>query len=481
MNRPLAPAADPAAVGEMSLTQCATLIASGALSPVDATEALLERIARHDGAVKSYQTVMAPQARAEAAARADELSRGLSRGPLHGVPIAVKDLCMTADAPTAAGMAIHRTYMANADSTVVARLRRAGAVILGKLAMTEGAFSGHHPEMPTPLNPWNPDIWTGASSSGSGAATAAGLCLGSLGSDTGGSIRFPSHACGVTGLKPTWGRVSRAGVFALADSLDHVGPMARSAADCAAILAAMAGPDPRDPTASTAPVQDYVGACGKPAAGLTVGFDREGVLAACAPEVAAALEAAVAALESVGVRVVPMTLPDATGIGDCWTHICSVETLIAHEGAWPARKAEYGPQLSGLLEIGETVTPLMLGKAMQWRLGYAGAWERAVLGLDMVLLPVVGAPTHDLTAWGRILSGEDAGGVGELIRFTAPADMTGHPSLTLPAGFDSRGAPIGVQLIGRKFDEAALLTAGHAFQSVTDWHVRRPDLARFAA
>ena len=481
MSRPSPPDADLAPVGELSLAEASGLIAAGALSPVMATEALLERIARHDGALRSHQTLMAEQARAEAAAREAERARGMSRGPLHGVPIAVKDLCMTADAPTAAGMAIHRDFMANEDSTVVARLRRAGAVILGKLAMTEGAYAGHHPEMPTPVNPWNPDVWTGASSSGSGAATAAGLCLGSPGSDTGGSIRFPSHACGVTGLKPTWGRVSRAGVFALADSLDHVGPMARSAADCAAMLAAMAGPDPRDPTASTAPVQDYLGACGRPAAGLTVGFDRDSILPACAPEIAAALEGMVEALEAVGARVAPMTLPDATGIGDYWTQICAIETLIAHEGTWPARKAEYGPQLSGLLELGETVTPLMLGKAMQWRLGYAGAWERAVRGLDMALLPVVGAPTHDLTAWGRILSGEDAGGVGELIRFTAPADMTGHPALILPAGFDARGAPVGVQLIGRKFDEATLFTAGRAVQSVTDWHVRRPDLSRFAA
>jgi amidase len=188
------------------------------------------------------------------------------------VPIAVKDLCYTDFAPTAAGMLIYKGFIPPYTCTVVERLERAGAVILGKLSMTEGAFAIHHPGMPTPVNPWRAEVWTGASSSGSGAATAAGLCYGSLGSDTGGSIRFPSAACGLTGLKPTWGRVSRYGVFPLSETLDHIGPMTRTAADCAVMLAAIAGADPRDPTALLAPVPDYVAGLTGGIRGLRVGI-----------------------------------------------------------------------------------------------------------------------------------------------------------------------------------------------------------------
>ena len=212
------------------------------LSAVQVTQAQLDRIARLDGKLKSYAHVMASSALEQARLADKEIAGGKVRGALHGVPIAVKDLCWTSDAPTAAGMKIHRDNRPSEDATVVARFREAGAVILGKLQLTEGAYADHHPEIDPPKNPWDATLWSGASSSGSGVATAAGLCYGSLGSDTGGSIRFPSAANGVTGLKPTWGRVSRYGVFELAATLDHIGPMARSAVDCGAILGVIAGP-----------------------------------------------------------------------------------------------------------------------------------------------------------------------------------------------------------------------------------------------
>jgi amidase len=230
------------------------------LQPTMITETILARIARHDEVIKSYTTLLVDRAMAKAREAEDELDRGIWRGPLHGVPIAVKDLCYTEYATTAAGMFIYKDFVPPYTCTVVERLERAGAIILGKLTMTEGAFATHHPNMPTPINPWNADVWTGVSSSGSGAATAAGLCFGLLGSDTGGSIRLPSASCGLTGLKPTWGRVSRNGIFPLSESLDHIGPMARTAADCAALLTAIAGVDPRDPTALLAPVPDYMAA-----------------------------------------------------------------------------------------------------------------------------------------------------------------------------------------------------------------------------
>src|SRR5690348_11885225 len=241
-----------------SLDDVARQLKARQLSSVDLTRALLDRIGRIDPRLKSFATLTAERALADAEARDAETAAGRSRGALHGVPIAVKDLCNTAGVPTAAGMMIHRTNIPTEDATVVARLKAAGAVILGKLQMTEGAFGAHHPAIPAPINPWNAAYWTGVSSSGSGVATAAGLCYASLGSDTGGSIRFPSTMNGLSGLKPTWGRVSRAGVFPLAESLDHIGPMARSALDCAWIMGVIAGADADDPTAAPIPVPNYV-------------------------------------------------------------------------------------------------------------------------------------------------------------------------------------------------------------------------------
>src|SRR5258706_6758012 len=230
------------------LVEVGQRIAKRELSSVEATQAQLDRIARLDGQLKSYAYVMASSALEQAQAAEREIAAGKVRGPLHGVPIAVKDLCWTMDAPTAAGMTIYRNNRPGEDATVVTRLKEAGAVILGKLQLTEGAYADHHPDIDPPRNPWDATLWPGASSSGSGVATAAGLCYGSLGSDTGGSIRFPSAANSVTGLKPTWGRVSRYGGFELAATPDHIGPMARTAADARAMLAAIAAVGPQDPS-----------------------------------------------------------------------------------------------------------------------------------------------------------------------------------------------------------------------------------------
>ena len=241
----------------LQLHEISHLIRTRTLSSREVTEAMLARIDDLEPGLRAFATVMAESALVEAD-RADALAaRGDWLGDLHGVPLAVKDLANTHDAPTGAGTTIHADFRPETDATVVARLRRAGAVILGKLRLTEGAFTGHHPDLPTPVNPWDTATWSGVSSSGSGVATAAGLCFGSLGSDTGGSIRLPSAANGVTGLKPTWGRVSRHGIFGLAPSLDHIGPMTRSARDAAIILEAIAGHDRLDPTSSLEPTAEY--------------------------------------------------------------------------------------------------------------------------------------------------------------------------------------------------------------------------------
>lgn len=251
------PRLDEDAISKLELTEVADLIRTRQLTSAEVTESTLRRIERLDPQLKSYAFVMPETALAAARAADADIARGHYEGVLHGVPIGVKDLCYTVDAPTAAGTTIFRDFRPAYDATVVARLRAAGAVIIGKLAMTEGAYLGYHPSLPTPVNPWDPTAWAGVSSSGCGVATAAGLCFGSIGSDTGGSIRFPTSMCGVTGIKPTWGRVSRHGVVELAASYDHVGPITRSAHDAAVLLSVIAGSDIHDPSCSAEPVPDY--------------------------------------------------------------------------------------------------------------------------------------------------------------------------------------------------------------------------------
>ena len=240
----------------LQLTELSELLRSRTVSPVEVTRAQLDRIAALDGKLASYVMVMADQALAAAERAGREIAAGQHRGVLHGVPVAIKDLFWTKDAPAAAGMAVYRDFRPGQDATAVARLRDAGAIILGKLQMTEGAYSDHHPSITPPVNPWDAGYWTGISSSGPAVATAAGLCYGSLASDTGGSIRWPCAATGLTGIKPTWGRVSRHGTFALAPSMDHAGPIARSAADATALLTVLSGPDPADPTSLPGPAPD---------------------------------------------------------------------------------------------------------------------------------------------------------------------------------------------------------------------------------
>src|SRR5579863_7794725 len=312
----------------LELTELAQRIRAKEISPVEATKASLARIEALDGALKSYATVTAEAALAQARQAEGEIAGGRYRGPLHGVPIAVKDLCYTKGVPTSAGMPIHRDFKPDFDATVVARLKDAGAVILGKLQLTEGAFADHHPQIAPPVNPWNADHWSGASSSGSGVATAAGLCYASLGSDTGGSIRFPSAANGVTGLKPTWGRVSRYGVFALADSLDHIGPMTRSAADAGAVLGVIAGADPNDPTTRGELVPNYLAGLERGIRGLRIGVDEDFNTRDVDAEVVASVRGAIATLKDLGAEIRPIRFPNVDEMVTGWVPFCAVETAI---------------------------------------------------------------------------------------------------------------------------------------------------------
>ena len=466
-------------IPDLTMMETSALIASGEATPSDVTQSVLARVAEVNGKLDAFITLTADRAVEQAETATKERAAGLNRGPLHGIPFALKDLCETDFAPTSAGLALLKNNETGRNATVTTRLEQAGCVTIGKLGMTEGAYSGHNDKMPVPKNPWNPACWAGSSSSGSGVSVAAGMTFGAIGSDTGGSIRFPSGCNGITGMKGTWGRVSRHGVFALADSLDHVGPMARSAEDCAAIMTAIAGPDVNDPTALMAPVPDYLASCGGPIVGMRIGIDRAAVIDESAPETAAVIREAIAVYEALGAEIVPLSFPFPTDAVDQWTILCAIEVALAHKGRFPEKCEGYAPHLTELLDFGLGLTAAEVGEAMQWRLVYNGSIARAMHGIDAMLFPVTGAPMAELdNIYGAPSAGKNEN-LGDMLKFTAPADFTGFPSLTLPGGFDSRGAPIGFQLMGPALTEEALFRAGAAFQQVTDFHTKRPNLTPF--
>jgi amidase len=458
----------------LELTELSRRIHARELSPVEATQAQLERIEKLDGQLKSYAHVMAEPALLRARAAEAEIMRGQIRGKLHGVPIAVKDLCWTQGIPTAAGTTIYKDFRPTEDATVVRRLYAAGAIILGKLQLTEGAWAEHHPRIAPPVNPWNAAHWSGASSSGSGVATAAGLCYGSLGSDTGGSIRFPSAANGVTGLKPTWGRVSRHGVFELAATLDHIGPMARSAADCGAMLGVIAGSDPNDPTAVLGPVPNYRAGMTRGLRGLRIGVDHAWNTTGVDKVTVDAVTAALRTVSDLGAEIREVKFPDVAQMIADWFPLCSVQTAVAHEATYPARKSEYGPALSSFIEPGRALSGIDYQKIILRRADFRGRVAGLFQGIDLLLVPAQSFASPTTARMAHL--GEDTEMLNALVRYTMPFNMTGSPTMTLPCGFTDAGTPLAFQFVGRHFEEEMLVRAGYAYQAATDWHREHPAL-----
>jgi len=458
-----------------TLARVSDLIRRRKLSPVEATQAILARIEQLDGQYRSYVTVTADRALERAKLAEAEIARGLWRGPLHGAPIAVKDLCNTTFAPTASGTTIFKGVTPSFNATVVDRLEQAGAVILGKLRMTEGAYTSHHPQEPTPLNPWNTEYWVGSSSTGSGVATSLGLCYGSLGSDTGGSIRFPSATCGLTGIKPTWGRVSRHGVFPLAESLDHVGPMTRSAADAAAMLGAIAGYDINDATSYSAAPPDYLEAIADGVRALRIGVDRGYATDGVDGQVVAAFDDAVAAFADLKAIVRNVQFPSYRRLVSLWIAMCSVETAAAHRETYPARKAEYGPDLAQLIEQGLATSGVEIADINLERIRFERRLADLFKQVDVLLIPTMPVPIPSLKLMASY--GEDPNVLLNILRFTAPFNFSGSPTITLPNGSDSAGMPLSMQVVGPHLSEDVLVRVAQAFQYVTDWHKRRPPVA----
>ena len=457
-----------------SIAEAAEALRTEAVSSTQLTRLMLERIARFDPMLHSFQAVAAEAALATAAVLDQEAAAGRWRGPLHGIPFAIKDAFFTTRIPTGLGSPVFDAWQAPYDSTATARLEEAGAVLLGKLTLTEGVYADHHPTTVPPVNPFGPAHWTGTSSSGSGVAVTAGLCYGALGTDTGGSIRLPSACCGLTGIKPTWGRVSRHGVFPLAESLDHVGPMARTARDAALMLQAIAGQDPNDPTASPASVPDYVGLIEGGVADLTVGIDWGAIEARADAEVVASLRAVAVIVEGLGARLVDVRMPPSDAILTGWAVQCAVEAAIAHRPFYPSRRDEYGARFAALLERGRAFSGEALAEALAERRLYTGRMAQLFDGIDLLLVPAlpVAGPTLDFMA----SLGEDPAGILAIGPFTAPFDVCGYPTITLPCGESGSGIPIGFQFAAKPFAEELLCRAAHAYQGTTGWHLRRPDL-----
>jgi amidase len=458
------------------ITDIAGLLERRELSPVELTQHMLDRISALDGQLHGYQTVMAEQAMEAAAKAESEIVSGKYRGALHGIPVAVKDLCFTRGVPTRGGLAVLRDFVPDYDATVVQRLESAGAILLGKLNLTEGAMVGYHPDFTIPVNPWRNDLWSGASSSGSGVATAAGLCFAALGSDTGGSIRFPAMANGVVGLKPTYGRVSRFGVLDLGETLDHVGPLTRGVEDAGLVLAAISGQDKSDPTSLPAPLPD-LSDIGAGVEGLRIGYDSGFARQGTDPELVASIEAALCLLESLGAHVVDLEVPpDTLSIGELWFPICTYEAHKAHAPYYPSRREEYGNYFREFLDIGASVTDAQYNDAIAARRNFSERYESVLTKVDAMLCPA-GGVTMPIPA-------DQYGGAETLaplfdqvqMQFTIPDDFAGTPTLTLPCGQDKNGIPHAMQLVGRSLSEATLCRIGRAYEAATEWHQRHPPL-----
>jgi len=455
----------------LSLSEVAAALRKREVTSVEATRAVLDRIHQLNPKLRAYLTVLDESALRQAEVADKEIAAGKYRGPLHGVPVAVKDLCRTKGVPTTCASKVLRDFRPDSNATVVDRFETAGAVLLGKLHLTEFAMAWYHPEIPTPLNPWNPALWPGASSSGSGVATAAGLCYAAIGTDTGGSIRFPSAANGIVGLKPTWGRVSRHGVFPLGESLDHIGPMTRSVADAALVLGVIAGRDPRDDSSLDAPLDDYAAAAKAGAFSVRVGFD-ENYVARAANDVATAVTNAVRDLERVGARIIKVKMPDIEPCLSAWTTLCAAEAAAGHKATYPSRASDYGPGFKSFLELGASIRGQDYAEAHMVRERFAARFHALFDQVDIIACASM--PSASLPADGIPPDASGFTGPNPLMAYTAPFNFSRNPTLSMPGG-DGKGAPPpSLQLVGRLLGEATLIRAGAAYERATEWHQQRP-------
>jgi amidase len=453
----------------LDLLEAGELVAQRQISALELTRHQIERMATHRH-LNAFITETVDLALQQAKVADAEIAAGHRRSVVHGVPIAVKDVFDLVGTPTTAGMPIRRTTSAVRDATAVRRLKNAGAIILGKLNLTEGVYAEHAALFGAPVNPWDPERWCGASSSGSAVAVAAGLAFAGLSSETGGSIRIPSSVNGVTGLKPTWGRVSRHGVFELAGNLDHVGPIARSASDAGALLAVIAGRDPADPTTSRSPRPRHLGADQAGLDGIRIGLDLSFAADGVDPEIVSALEHAIQIMRELGAVLVSITVPDTSKIIWDWFDVCAVQVAIAHEHTYPLRAQDYGRALAEIIEKGRAASAMDYQRVIARREAFRGTFDALFDQVDLIISPglAFSVPTSKaMSVWNEEL-------ISGIHRFTCPITMSGHPVISMPGGVHTDGHSIAIQLIGPFFAEEKIIQAACAFQQATDYHRRHP-------
>lgn len=446
---------------ELTLADASKMIGKGTLSPVELTRSVLDRISAVEPRVLAWARMLPEQAMAEAERLDWLLRQGTYLGPLHGIPLGIKDIYYTAGVETAAGSKVLAGFVPAFDATVVRRLLEAGIILLGKTATTEFAYA----DPAVTRNPWNLGHTPGGSSSGSAAGVAAGMCLGAFGTQTGGSIVRPAAFCGVVGLKPTYGRVSRRGIIPFAWSLDHPGPIAKTVRDAAMLLSVVAGPDPYDPTAAREAVPSYAEALETSPRGLTAGIPDRYFPERSSPVVATSFQEAVRVLERLGVGIRAVKLPDCFEAGvDAGRVIMHAEGAAFHRDWFKTRWEDYGRKLAGLIEAGLLIPAASYLRAQQVRSAAIAAMRRLLSDVDVLITPSAPGPAPE----GLASTGDSV--------FNSPSSTLGFPALGLPMGFASSGLPLGLQIMGRPFDECTVLRVAGAYEAATPWREQRPAL-----
>ena len=460
----------------LSIAQAAPLIETGQLSPVELTEAHLDRIDRTDSTLNSFITLLADEAMEQAVRAKDEVDRGAYRGMLHGIPVGLKDLYYTKGVRTTVGSKILRDQVPDHDAAVTEKFHDAGAILLGKLQMHEfalGATSVNPHDGPA-HNPWDPSRITGGSSGGSGSAVSAGQCMAALGSDTGGSVRIPSGLCGIVGMKPTFGMVSRYGVHPLSWSLDTVGPMTRTVHDSAIVLNVLAGFDPRDPSSVDFAAEDMTARIEEGVRGLRIGIPDEFFYDVIDQEVAAAICEASGVLTELGAVVERCSIPaldHCLGISGTILVTEAAETLYAH---LRERPEDIGADVRARLYLGAMTPAVDYIKAQRARAAYNDQIRGAMEVYDLLLAPTAAIGAPRINQEFVEVGGRTENALSLMSRLTRPFNLTGQPTISVPCGFTSEGMPIGMQLAGRMWEDAVVLRAAHAFEQATDWHTRSP-------
>jgi aspartyl-tRNA(Asn)/glutamyl-tRNA(Gln) amidotransferase subunit A len=462
----------------MDIATLAPLIAAGEVSPVEVMQSQLARIEALNPELNAYISLYPDDALAAAREAEAEVAAGRYRGPLHGIPMAVKDLFQVAGMERTCGSKILAEGVANSDATSVARLREAGAIMLGLLNLHEFAFgpTGINPHVGTALNPWNTERVCGGSSSGSGCATAAHLAMATLGSDTGGSIRIPAALCGVVGLKQTYGLASRAGIYPLCESLDHGGPLTRTVRDAALVLDAIAGVDPADPSTAGASIADYTALLGRPLDGLRIGVPRDFYFDRLHPEVEVAVQAALAVLEDLGALVEEAVLPCNREAVQGWNVMAMAEARTVHGGHLRDRADDLSPDVNERLRLGEGLTATDYIKARQSRSRARQEMAGVLARTPILAMPTAVIPSVPIDSGSIMVGDKEVIGWKALGQLTRLACFTGQPAISVPCGFTQDGLPIGLQLLGPWFEEPLLLQVADAYEQATEWHQRRPPL-----